>query len=72
MVFIIGTVYNLSNPVSDDNWMKYWEYYVYIYLVFSFFVIIWFTIGGFIDLKKMIVSLGVNERDHGDDGWVSK
>ena len=72
VVFVIGTVYNLSNPVSDDNWMKYWEYYIYIYLVFSFFVIIWFTIGGFIDLKKMIVSLGVDERDHGDDGWVSK
>ena len=71
VVFIIGTIYNLSNPVSDDNWMKYWEYYIYIYLVFSFLVIIWFTIGGFIDLKKMIISLGIDERDHGDDGWVS-
>ena len=36
----------------------------------SFFVIIWFTLGGFIDLKKMISSLGSVERDHGDTGWV--
>ena len=70
IVFIIGTTYNLYNPVSDDSWMNYWKFYIYIHLILSFFVIIWFTLGGFIDLKKMISSLGSVERDHGDTGWV--
>ena len=72
IVFIIGTTYNLYNPVSDDSWMNYWKFYIYIHLILSFFVIIWFTIGGFIDLKKMISSLGSVKRDHGDTGWVEK
>ena len=70
IVFIIGTTYNLYNPVSDDSWINYWKFYIYIHLILSFFVIIWFTLGGFIDLKKMISSLGSVERDHGDTGWV--
>ena len=70
LIFIIGTVYNLSNPVSDDAWMKFWEYYIYIHLVLSGIVLVWFTLGGFIDLKSMITSLQSEVRDHADDGWV--
>lgn len=51
--------------------MTFWKYFVIINLVYSFFVNIWFTIGGFMDLKKMIRSLKSDERDDGDDGWVS-
>ena len=71
IIFIIGTFYNLYNPVSDAPWMVFWKYFVIINLVYSFFVIIWFTIGGFMDLKKMIHSLKSDERDDDDDGWVS-
>ena len=72
LVFIIGTVYNLSNPVSDDAWMKFWEYYIYIHLILSGIVLIWFTLGGFYDLKSMINALKSDVRDHGDDGWVDE
>ena len=71
VVFVIGTVYNLSNSVSDDSWMVYWKYQVYINVVFSFVIIIWFSIGGFIDIKKMFFSLSSTQRDHQDSGWVS-
>jgi SSS family solute:Na+ symporter len=70
LVFIIGTVYNLSNPVSDDAWMKFWEYYIYIHLILSGIVLIWFTLGGLHDLKSMISALKSDVRDHGDTGWV--
>ena len=70
LVFIIGTVYNLSNPVSDDAWMKFWEYYIYIHLILSGIVLIWFTLGGFHDLKSMMSALKSDVRDHGDTGWV--
>ncbi len=70
LIFIIGTVYNLSNPVSDSSWMKYWEYYIYLNMVVSIIIIVWFTVGGISDLKHMISSLQSDRRDHGDDGWV--
>jgi len=70
LIFIIGTVYNLSNPVSDSSWMKYWEYYIYLNMVASIIIIVWFTVGGISDLKHMISSLQSDRRDHGDDGWV--
>ena len=70
LVFILGTIYNLSNDVIDESWMVYWKYQVYINIVFSFIIIIWFTVGGFIDIKKMFSSLSSSERDHNDSGWV--
>jgi len=70
LIFIIGTVYNLSNPVSDSFWMKYWEYYIYINMVVSIIIIVWFAVGGIRDLKHMISSLQSDYRDHKDDGWV--
>ena len=70
LVFVFGTIYNLYNDVSDDSWMMYWKYQIYINIVFSFIIIIWFTIGGFIDIKKMFISLDSDKRDHGDSGWV--
>ena len=50
--------------------MIYWKYQVYTNAVFSFIIIIWFTIGGIIDIKKMFRSLESSERDHQDSGWV--
>ena len=70
LIFIIGTVYNLSNPVSDSSWMKYWEYYIYLNMVVSIIIIIWFTLGGISDLKHMISNLKSDYRNHKDDGWV--
>ena len=70
LVFVVGTIYNLYNDVSDESWMVYWKYQVYMNVVFSFIIIIWFTIGGFVDIKKMFRSLSASERDHGDTGWV--
>ena len=70
LVFVVGTIYNLYNDVSDESWMVYWKYQVYMNVVFSFIIIIWFTIGGFVDIKKMFRSLSSSERDHGDTGWV--
>ena len=72
LVFVFGTMYNLSNDVSDESWMVYWKYQLYINIIFSFIIIIWFTIGGFFDIKKMFESLNSSKRDHGDSGFVDK
>ena len=70
LVFVSGTIYNLSNEVSNESWMNYWKYQVYINIIFSFIIIIWFTAGGFFDIKKMFLSLRSKKRDHQDSGWV--
>ena len=71
LVFIIGTIYNLSNEVSNARWMAFWEKYIFIYIFMATITMIWFTIGGFRDLKIMMVKLKNDQRDHFDDGWVS-
>jgi SSS family solute:Na+ symporter len=70
VIFVIGTIYNLTHEVSDTSWMKFWEVYVWIYLAVSIIVIIWFTIGGVINLKEMVTALKTMKRDHLDDGFV--
>ena len=72
IVFIAGTIYNLSNDVSNTSWMNFWKNYLYVHIVFSIFIIIWFTMGGLNDLKVMLTKLKTDYRDHQDDGWVTK
>lgn len=72
VVFIIGTIYNMTNDVSTEAWINFWKIYTWIYLVTAVFVTIWFTIGGIKDLKSMIIALRTNIRDHSDSGFVEK
>ena len=72
LIFIIGTIYNLSHDVPDSNWMSYWKYYVIIYALVSAVVVVWFSIGGVIDMKAMFKQLSVMKRDDTDDGFVLK
>ncbi len=71
IVFIGGTIYNLTNDVSNEAWMSFWKYYLMIQIGMALISIIWFTWGGFRDLKVMLKKLKSSERDHQDDGWVS-
>ena len=72
LVFIIGTAYNLYNDVSNAAWMSFWKNYIFIHIFMATITLIWFTIGGFNDLKIMMAKLSSDHRDHEDDGWVSK
>ena len=72
VVFIIGTIMNLSSDVSDSSWMMFWKIFITINLIASFIVIAWFTVGGIKDFKDMIQRLTYMVRDHSDDGSVKK
>ena len=71
VVFIIGTIYNLTHAVSNASWMNFWEIYIWVYLFTSIIVIIWFTIGGVINVKEMLSALKTMKRDHADSGYVA-
>jgi SSS family solute:Na+ symporter len=70
VVFIIGTIFNLSGDVPDSSWITFWKYFVFINLVASIVVIIWFTFGGIKDFKEMLHRLTIMVRNHKDDGTV--
>jgi SSS family solute:Na+ symporter len=70
LVFIAGTVINLARDVDDTVWAGFWQGYVYLMVVVSSIVVLWFAIGGFIDIRAMLGRLAVMRRDDTDDGWV--
>jgi SSS family solute:Na+ symporter len=70
IVFIIGTAINLSGVVSNEAWLAFWQTYVWIYLVVSVIVTVWFTAGGLVNLREMIAALRTMRRDHADSGFV--
>jgi SSS family solute:Na+ symporter len=70
IVFLVGTIYNLTHDVTDTAWARFWQVYVYIQLSVSVAIVVWFTIGGVRDLRDMLRRLDVMERDDTDDGLV--
>lgn len=72
VVFVIGTIFNLTSEVDNESWIKFWKIYTWIYLITAAIVAIWFTIGGLKNLKEMIDALRNNIRDHSDSGFVEK
>ena len=72
VVFVVGTVLNLTREVSTAAWLGFWKTYTMIYLAASIFVIVWFSIGGVINLKEMIATLKVMKRDPSDQGFVER
>ena len=72
IIFIIGTIYNLSNDASNAAWMNFWKTYLIIQIIMAIISLIWFTLGGYSDLKKMMFRLKQTERDHSDDGFINR
>lgn len=70
MVFIIGTIINLTRDVGNGSWLSFWKIYVWAYLIASVIVVLWFSTGGIINLKDMIRQLKTMKRDHRDSGFV--
>jgi SSS family solute:Na+ symporter len=72
LVFIVGTIYNLTHDVSDDAWMDFWRIYLLIHVSLAAIVVFWFATGGLRDSKDMIKRLRTMKRDDADDGFVNR
>lgn len=70
ILFVVGTIYNLTHDVADASWARFWRTYVGIQFVVATVVFVWFTLGGVADLRRMFARLRTMERDEGDDGVV--
>jgi solute:Na+ symporter, SSS family len=70
VVFIFGTIYNLTHKVRPESWLTFWHIYVYFSFAMAVVVTVWFTIGGVRDMRDLFRALAVAGRDVSDDGHV--
>jgi SSS family solute:Na+ symporter len=69
-IFIAGSIYNLTHKVGNGPWLSFWKVYVWVYLIASILVLLWFSIGGITNLKEMTRVLRIRKRDPRDSGFV--
>jgi len=76
-VFAVGTIFFLSRRLTDGGWsgydtqwLRFWHTRFWIEIVISSLVMVWFTIGGVRDVRRMLRDLNARQRDDTDDGYV--
>jgi len=69
-VFIAGTMYSLTRGLDNMRWAEFWRLYIYVQVILSLVVLVWFAIGGVTDLRSMVARLRVSQHDARDDGYV--
>ncbi|MFO7588025.1 MAG: sodium:solute symporter [Gemmatimonadota bacterium] len=72
LVFAAGTALNLAHDVSDAAWGRFWRIYVFAQAAAAAAVIVWFSVGGIRDIRRMLADLRMARRDDSDDGWVNR
>jgi hypothetical protein len=72
VVFIVGTVINLTHTVSEQAWAGFWHFFLISQLVAGVAVMLWFGILGLRDLGRMLRALRGQARDASDDGFVRR
>jgi len=69
-IFVTGTIYNLTHSVDDASWTRFWRWFMGVQFTMAGIVLVWFTIGGIRDLRRMFARLRETEQDPDDDGIV--
>ena len=72
VVFVVGTVINLTRTVDEAAWARFWHTFLVIQLVAGTVVLLWFGSLGIRDLRRMLRALRGRERDASDDGFVRR
>ncbi len=70
LIFIVGTAYAIGADISDLAWIRFWHIYCKVMLLLSGVLAVWLTVGGAMDLKKLMTLLKDAKRNATDDGTV--
>ena len=70
LIFIAGTAYAVFFGISEQSWLIFWQYWTWLVFLVGCVIVVWFTIGGFRDLRRMYVHLDRYHADLRDDGSV--
>ncbi len=70
-VFLTVTILHfVFGIVADSFWEQFWHVYILAQLAACFPIIIWFTIGGVLDIRSLVKALQTAVRNPLDDGRV--
>ena len=72
LLFIAGTAYAFTVGVSAESWVVFWKYWTWLVFAAGCVIVVWFSIGGFRDLKRMYAHLEKYRADAADDGGVER
>jgi SSS family solute:Na+ symporter len=64
-------ILQLTIGLSVTFWLGFWKYYLYSMFCFGTLFLVWTTIGGFSDLRRMFKSLREETVNVNDDGTVN-
>jgi SSS family solute:Na+ symporter len=70
VLFVVVTLWNLFNDVSDSWWIRFWHVWTWVFAGGALLVTIWFTVGGVFDLRYLFRHLKRYVADPEDDGRV--
>jgi SSS family solute:Na+ symporter len=69
----IGSLWNLIHPWADSVWATYWLVVgIILPVIVAASTLVWFGIGGFVDLRQFFARLKSMKRDARDDGSVGE
>ena len=71
-LFAIVTIWNLFTDVPDSWWMQFWRVWIWVFTGGALLVTVWFTIGGFVDLRFLVRRIKTHRGDPSDDGRVPR
>jgi hypothetical protein len=72
VVFVVGTAYAMTFGIAQESWLAFWQFWVWLIFATGCVIVVWFTIGGFRDLRRMYAHLERYSADALDDGTVQK
>jgi SSS family solute:Na+ symporter len=72
LLFVFGTLYAIFFGISDEAWLVFWKYWTWLVFSTGCVIMVWFTVGGFRDLRRMYAHLERYRADARDDGTVEK
>ena len=70
VLWIGMTIYALGVDLSDSGWGTYHLYVFWFYIITSFIIAVWLSVGGLRDLFRLFHDLRIAKRDFSDDGTV--
>lgn len=72
LLFVVGTLYAVLFGIPDEAWLVFWKYWTWLVFATGCVIVVWFTVGGFRDLRRMYAHLERYRADARDDGTVEK
>jgi solute:Na+ symporter, SSS family len=70
VLLVVITAWNLVSRWPDAWWLGFWRVWIVVILISAIAVTLWFTIGGFRDVRWLFAELRRRRADPTDDGHV--